>query len=431
MKYTIFLIILTVWSLCEVFSEEREYNITRIKGFQFAGGDFSQSLDEKVDQIMNKESDIPGLTTQKEIPHQIVVGHSQGGLKAMGYMQKMKNGYQENIDAVISVDSPIVGFAGLDAGYGVMRRRVLDSIKIFERGAAATLRPSTPVSTSMGKLYDEMPIEFKLNVFIYLYDTISKHFGGDGFPMKELFDTIINTIAPCDAIREITDMGPQSDFVRNNIQEKDVRTERYVKKRYLKPVIKWRFGVPHVYFLIKNDYGYRTNVTITSKVPDYAPIGHIVGTDNDPIRLSNDEDKEKNIRIVVSLAQVVFYHSAIRNESLALSFHWFPPIYNRFHTWARDSFRAADWCGNYKERWGDLIGGRNNDGFIAVATQTLPGTDPLYIRALKVDHARSNVPPEDQFFSEGDFGGEPLKKDIYGKNGRIVSILHDMNIEGF
>ncbi len=337
----------------------------------------------------------------------------------MGYINKMEdNGRLDQIDALVTVDSPIIGFAGFDYGYGNCRQQILNDLDKFRKGIAGVMS-ATLIGTYAALIYEAIGTENQLNFLLYFIDN---------FDMKDLIETIINEESPSSSIREITDMSRTSDFMVSNVRRTILLPYKVITGYHLEPVYtlqgsstNFRLQVVPEYEIYYRVQGIQTNHA------DINNIGHVVGTDNDPFSMLDYETREEVNDTRKELKEAL-EASKIANNVYAVAF-WLHGLYDYYKTKSRDCSRAASWLGNYKSEWGDLIGGDENDGFIAEHSQVLPGTPSTYVREVFIDHKRASPPSSSEVFQPQASFDDDKTADVYSNIGAIHSILDRMDVE--
>jgi len=354
----------------------------KIGGFDFKNANFSTAINAKAEKIK---------TDYNHIPNQVVLGHSQGGLTALGYIKKEKalavsQNRPSNVKAFISVDSPQVGFAGLDYGYDTLRARVLNAAAVHTNAVGSSLAV-IPVVGLLGDAYNSLPTTWQLNlIMIFLKD----------MPMHTLIDTVINksSAAAGTTIQEITDMGRASAYVKANVGYDTVTKVKYQSGTRSYLAVEWRtglWGIKYAVIVTRTEpvYSYYDRIDHIATFRNDIPIGHVVGTDNDPLRMTGDfESKARFIKDCVAVGYGV---AGAANTVMAVVTFPFGTNYYAFN--AANCFIGLDWTLNYVSKWGDIIGGQANDSFITQGSQVLPGTPGRFVVPIKVDHNRSTNDP--------------------------------------
>jgi len=355
----------------------------RIDGFCFAC-----EVKEFGIPIENKVTDI--MAAYKAVPNQVLLGHSQGGLKALGYakMEKAQANLEKrpsNIKAFISVDSPVTGFTGLDYGYDVMRTRVLSALGVHTRAVGSSIAV-LPLVGFLGNAYSLLPTTAQLNLVMLMTKDM---------PLAPLIDIVINkSSAEASAIQQITDMSRLSPYMAAYVGPTTLSKVRYIASYRSYLATEWRtglFGIKYLVIVTRTEpvYAYYDRYDFAPNFRSDIPIGHIVGTDKDPLRMALD--KEGSTRFIKDCITVGYSVAGSFNTALAITTFPLGTAYYTYH--AVNCFAGVAWSIDYVSNWGTIIGGQASDAFITQASQVLPGTPGDQVRHLQVDHNRSTHDP--------------------------------------
>lgn len=381
------------------FAQTKDVKI--VQGFNFNSSDFSTPLETKVQTHLDAQSGYQNA---------LVVGHSQGGLTGAGYVNKASG-----VRCFITVDSPIRGFSGLDGGYAKLRDKLFDHIRVHERAIGAVV-----FHPALTQGWYNFSTKEKLNLLLSIF--------GPNLEMRSLLQTVINKSSPDSSIREITDMGKSSDYVRQNVYDTWIEKVKYRSGWVTKWKIEFR-PWPYICHYQAPVYSYRDVEHYTNKLNPFlvanSLVGHVVGTDNDPLHM--DPGTESENREMMRTVKDVYNAAGATNVAAAvLSFPVGSPY---FANQADRAFRGARWIDNYKSEWGDILGGGDNDAFITVRSQTLPTTRSAYIRQVYVDHAHSTPPGEDKIKADN-FSHEGTRA-VWGEGGSVHQISNAMGHKYF
>ncbi len=361
---------------CRIFCND--VRIRKKNGFDFTSGSFSTPLATKVDKKF-KELEL--------VPNQVIAGHSQGGLTGLGYIKKEKaeacrQGRPSNVKAFISVDSPVRGFAGLDYGYDTMRNRMLDMIGVHTRALGSTLAV-IPATNLLGAAYSLLPTTWQLNLIMLFTEDME---------MQPLFDTLVNKgSGSAKDIQEITDMGRLSSYVGANVGPTKITPVKYQSgtRSYFTTRSRKVWGI-RIYYLVWETvpvYSYYDRYDFTPNFRNDIPIGHVVGTDKDPLRLAVDD--EEKLRTIKNCIGVGYGIAGGIHTAMSVATWPFGTVYFRYN--ANNCLWGVESTINYVSKWGNVIGGQTSDAFISEDSQVLPGKPSDYIRRLSIDHTRSTT----------------------------------------
>lgn len=413
---TLLILFLFIWS--SAFSED-----VKIWGFPFTDPNasvFAIPLINRVNEEYSRSVKINGIdSTQASIENQVVIGHSEGGLTSIGYVNQEYNlapheiiGYDKiglpiykvntKVKALITVDSPIMGFAGMDSGYSYMRQKVLDATGVNVRGLSSALMyvPGGILISSLTYL----PPDWQMSFLNWIIPT----------PFSPLISRLVQTPNANNDVQRIVDLGKGSTYVQANVGTWYIEKVRYQSGTGSYIAVNWYqgwLGIPYpvfstVYYPI---YAYYDRPIFTPKYRTDIPIGHVVGMDKDPLRMA--ESNEGTARVVIGVLATGEFVAGGIHSTFAVSTWPIGTALFAYHSF--NCYAGADWLSNYNTKWGDLIGGQASDGLITEGTQALPGTPQTYIRKLSVDHQRSGSDPR-----------------IWGDSGKINEIKTVMTALG-
>lgn len=316
------------------------------------GFDFKPPFNKGIYQEKVVEKAIPQHGKKN---NQIVIGHSQGGLTAIAYARR--DDVINKVKAVITVNAPVKGFEGFRDGYSAFRNKVLYDIKIHNRALSSAAN------------YAILPGVLSVKTENIMKELVKNT------DFSEIVDMALENERFTKDMQEIIDMNPKSDFMAEHIVDgeyvtygeiigwtkKQVGRSEWIDFPILKPYV--------VYKEYKNPY---------KKIEN--KLGHIVGTDNDPLNMM-DEKTRNDIKVLMSYIRISYATAeAFLKQKYMLTPWWWGEADN-----CKD---GKKWIDNYVKEWGDVLGGKNNDGFIAVNSQTLTNNKIEY----KTDHV-SAMPP--------------------------------------
>lgn len=362
----------------------------------------SSFVDENIGQVKNND---------------LIIGHSMGGLIAMGILNSLDETIKPS--GVITVDSPVAGWAGLDYGFDRVKANLVGVTAIHSRAISACVSACLPVESCNQVLALVLP-DYVAIGGTWLLGIIL-----DACDVTGLLSAIMNTTGNSSKALLIKDMGRASEYVRNNVQEYKEWYEKEVVNTIPWIGFEWRkkkIGWVYIAYLAVVSieipiYGDVKKTSVERKHRTDVPIGHVVGTDNDPLNMADDRRFIQNFLNGFGTAYTL---GAGANTVWAIAT---APLGSVFYGWqALQAANGAAWCFNYKDRWGDIIGGRQSDGFITTATQrTYYNTnDPEgvdYFRTIKIDHARS---------TPSSSSTDPLNYQVWGPEGLVDQIAKNM-----
>lgn len=381
-----------------------------IHGFNFGAPDQSY-YNRRLDSFVQENKAIQN--------NQLVIGHSMGGLITMGVLNAVE-GDTNQPSGIITVDSPVTGFAGLDHGFDRMKANVLDTAAVHTRGisAAVALCPLSVFGQALTIILPE-PVAFTgVAVTGALLDV---------FDETALVASIMSSSSTSNKASLIKDMAKASDYVKNNVQETKIWYEREIVGYKTELAIEWRskkvlfvtVSYPVIVTKTVPQYGNVQKSRVEVKHRTDVPIGHVVGTDNDPLRMAGSD--EGTYRTGITCLGVGYGVVAAANTAMAVATFPIGTAYYAYH--AVNATGATVWCADYKNKWGDIIGSRQSDAFIATSTQRTyynTNVDPkgsFYFATMKIDHARST--PDSS-------STDPLNYQMWGPDGLVHQVSKNM-----
>jgi len=196
-------------------------------------------------------------------------------------------------------------------------------------------------------------------------------------------------------LRQILDMVPNSDFIKENVSETvketkklklfDIPTIQFNKKKV------WFVWVYYPVVVWKPVYLYYDTYRDEMQFDDNLPVGYIVGTDSNTLGILNDPDnkvlglfgQESLVRAALNFAGDGFkVVEAIHNEATK----WLIGYLYNSPKYARDAGNAANMCYHIDDALNDLKMSPENDGFIAKESMYYPEkAHPTILRANAED----------------------------------------------
>jgi len=314
-----------------------------------------------------------------------IIGHSQGGLRALGYLTQLKkiNSNDVNdIDAVITVSGIVQGMQALEGGGGNLKWAIQNKVNIVAKGLAAAIGVFD---------FSGNPISFLLNwtitqgVFAVALDIV----------MACLLPKFFHDVWYDPELKyspQIRDMKPGSDYTRNNVleikkEEKKVKTGtrlvfewRYIIGKWTR--IKWYY--PHTEIVDV----YKTEVHIKEIKPKFdpnVPVGFIAGLNNRTLTMAEKDgepiydalyDGFKAFEIVFGVVEGAHILKSVKPFGLLSG----SPVY------AVDADKARKFCRNIDSEIRDIVGIKGKgDGFIALENQYIPSKIVVGNEPKKID----------------------------------------------
>lgn len=308
-----------------------------------------------------------------------VVGHSQGGLRALAfatYLQNNDAARLNNLQAVVTVSGIDQGLKALDGGLPAANAKIRRDVAILTDGVYGALNalPAVDFLLSLLKYFAGFgEREFnKLGWWIINF-ILDKHPGLSQWVKPALQAT---TAAAEQAILndycEIRDMIPQSDFIKQNVIESkpysyQVQTGTTRHLRWERETSRWGWK----YWALRWQYSpvYSTYIGYkhTSKLPENIPIGYIVGTKNNVLSMAGSE--EQDIRDKLNKAGTAF---AVAEGIHIVKCVGIFGLFTGSPRYAAACVKARDYCWNIDSRINDLLGSSEHDSLVAKESQYIP-----------------------------------------------------------
>lgn len=323
----------------------------------------------------------------------VIVAHSQGGVRALGFASK----YPQDTKAVITIGSPVKGHPML-LNPQTTKNKVNKAIEIVKNGASAVI----PVAG---------------DVTLGVVDQILKAAGYGGTVVDQLTNAILMSkvtgdSANLNSILEMAldpstqrfpglkDLSPNSDFITSRISPKIDHTYKTVKIHtgyewvWVKTDTKviqlgfTRIRIPIYGFRSVPTYAFKqvlTSTTVTPKLAKSTLVSFIRGTNNDPLSFVDASTRQSIKKVMADYVQAtraaetieaglgVIYAGVAVSAGLSLNFPLAIAAGGTsvlFYSYSDKAGRGAEWVENYKSSLGDILGDRDNDSFIPYKAQS-------------------------------------------------------------
>lgn len=363
-KFIIITIVIMLFTLVGSVSSQDTDTLLFLEGVGSSLGDVSVNNMPMADQVEYLNN------TYKNNGSQVVVGHSMGGLRALGYAGLKSD--DNDIKAAIAITAPVRGYSALSRGSNVLVAQLDSAYRTFDLGFRSF--------QSMGKN--------TLNSRTTMNKDIRDGLAGMGFSSEAGPAAMIEDML---ASSGIADLHPESDFIKNAISDIEYS---YIERRIFGRLIRVRIPGSGI---------------VDPKIKDTVYIGQIVGKQNHPRHLIVDHMGSDYLIPPVNLgplgefnvvsnnaalttghvlvwtqmatAQTYWTGRSAKERSLA-AIAWMNPFNrqpyhthteraNRYQKYAGYAADARSWMdpNALAQRWGDLLGQRQNDGFITVNDQ--------------------------------------------------------------
>ena len=310
-----------------------------------------------------------------------VVGHSQGGLRALAfatYLQNNDAARLNNLQAVVTVSGIDQGLKALDGGLPAANAKIRRDVEILTDGAYGVLNALPAVDILLSALKSFAGFDARqFNKFgWWLINLIlDKHPGLSQWVKPALQAT--TAAAEQDTLNkycEIRDMIPRSNFIQQNVIESEpysyqvqTGTTRHLGWKRVTNRWGWKYwALRWQYSPVYSTYiGYKH----TSKLPENIPIGYIAGTKNNVLSMAGS--KEQDIRNGLKWGGYIF--------AIAEGFHIakcvrIVGLFTGSPRYAAACVKAREYCWNFDSRVNNLLGSSEHDGLVAKESQYIPKT---------------------------------------------------------
>ena len=310
-----------------------------------------------------------------------VVGHSQGGLRALAfatYLQNNDAARLNNLQAVVTVSGIDQGLKALDGGLPAANAKIRRDVEILTDGAYGVLNALPAVDILLSALKSFAGFDARqFNKFgWWLINLIlDKHPGLSQWVKPALQAT--TAAAEQDTLNkycEIRDMIPRSNFIQQNVIESEpysyqvqTGTTRHLGWKRVTNRWGWKYwALRWQYSPVYSTYiGYKH----TSKLPENIPIGYIAGTKNNVLSIAGS--KEQDIRNGLKWGGYIF--------AIAEGFHIakcvrIVGLFTGSPRYAAACVKAREYCWNFDSRVNNLLGSPEHDGLVAKESQYIPKT---------------------------------------------------------
>jgi hypothetical protein len=292
-----------------------------------------------------------------------LIGHSMGGLTALGYAGHY---YQTNTDAYNKLEG-VITISGANKGASILRGGL----------PAALIRINQKATTLWGGLSGlinfAIPIPMLPGSSIPRSHAATRTFLNDRIlpsSHRVMNDAAINKVEGS-LYAQIRDLTPKSDYINNYVAQ---TTEKTFKKqtgtKTVNEVSPWSLliGVPIVTSKTEPVYTYYTVNEDTIKFGRNLPVGYIVGLKHNALSMAENEtaarDAMKNWGIAFRVGEAAYYSRISLTGGLSILIG----DLNR----AIDCRNAASICQNIDKEINSMLGSSEGDGFLAKSDQYIP-----------------------------------------------------------
>ena len=308
-----------------------------------------------------------------------VVGHSQGGLRALAfatYLQNNDAARLNNLQAVVTVSGIDQGIKALDGGLPAANAKIRRDAAILTEGVCGVVTNPvlTQVLLDVLAIFSISKINDLKNMWPEIWDFITKFhrmFGAWIHPALKA-----STPGKAQKILadygEIRDMIPRSNFIQQNV----IESKPYPYQ--VQTGITWHLGWEQVtnrwgwkYWALRWQkspvYSTYIGYEHTSKLPESIPMGYIAGTKSNVLSIAGS--KEQDIRKVLKAAGGVFAAAEAVHIAKCVGI---VGLFTGSPRYAAACVKAREYCWNFDSRVNDLLGSSEHDGLVAKESQYIP-----------------------------------------------------------
>jgi hypothetical protein len=334
-----------------------------------------------------------------------IIGHSQGGLRALGYIKQLKNKYPNDpnilndIDAVITISGIDQGLKMLEGGLPELKNRVSRKINIVGNGLRAVAVTAIDISTLFNAaggagtgdpllILAEGTVGFILETVGGTLLAIPRNNFAKAFSLvlsflpKEIQAYWITAWLTADAnlVPQIRDMIPGSKYISDNVVKKKPYPY-WGKTGNKKLACEWQstkilgIRIWYLWIGLVDEYALYTAYDSVPQFNTDVPVGFIAGLDSKTLNMIEDESVKKTVNDSMKVAETTF--------GVAQGWHiakCFGPVglVTGSVTYANDADKARRFIANFESEFNVLKGSNQNDGLVALENQYIPKsfTDP-------------------------------------------------------
>ncbi len=408
MKKIVFCTLFCACIFTSLFAEDAQSKATEFEGldasiktYKFDGFNFTAYKPSKIglEDIIEKEY-IFIKDNLKDNEKYAIVGHSQGGLRVLGFTNYVKEHNVDmfnNLSAVITVSGVDRGLKALEGGLTATNAKIKRDLQIINSGVIGLVAiiPGYDVVLNCGEIFgflkedDIYDIIFPIVSYVTLDDKNFKNW------LKPCLNTTSKTKEQevLENMGEIRDMIPRSNYIEKNVLESSsyvqkVQTGSKRRLGWKKVKNRWGWRYWALRWIYTPVYTYYTRYNYSSKLPTEIPIGYIVGLKNNTLDMLGNGDEIRRQVNQLGNAMDVGKKAHIFKCCLIWGLVSGSPRY------ARQCGRARDYCYNIDSNINKLLGSQENDGLVAKESQYIPkelhkkylGSDPCGYVTFDYNH---------------------------------------------
>lgn len=306
----------------------------------------------------------------------VLVGHSQGGLRALAFAKYAK----DRNSKLYSHIKGVITLSGIDQGLKLLannganfRYRFFADVGILTRGVLGCV-----AVIPGGDLFSN-----SLQYFIPIYDLGTSAIGyGIATAVLESIPETKNICTPVlsgnwDEYEQIKDMCPQSDFIKKYVIDKTFHYEKKESGSHTAYRVRWatkkvgwvRIKYPYIQKYTVTEYKNYEITTNNVKLDKNMNMAFLVGANNDTMSMVDDDSLRDGIDDGMEAASIVFTTGEVAHIARCACLGG---LVTGSVKYAYDCGKAAKWTRDYKGELNDLKGSDANDGLVACSDQSLP-----------------------------------------------------------
>ncbi len=327
----------------------------------------------------NKDSE--GTTTVvKSDEDYVIIGHSEGGLRALAYasyIEKYHPDEYSKLKGVITISGANKGFKALEGGIDVFKYKLYNMIDILANGLASLdiLNIMTP----------PQGVDFSSATLVYsLQDPVVRYFLNliPG-PLSNYIIPILSANNNYDNIAEIRDLVPFSRFANTYVADAKVE----IKKREVGTFAQLELlPLPHIAY--RSVYEYYT-VYYDEKIQfldENLPVAYIIGTDNDILNMIGESSPEATTAIevlAIGFENAEIYYSVLNYSTLGLA-----NLFTDASRLQRNARRAKEMFKDFNASMYGLLGSPKNDCLLAKESMYYEKGTILGVKEVDKNHEK-------------------------------------------
>ena len=352
--------------------------VINFTGFSFKN--YDPGKDSDLTKILEKDSKIIAENWAGIDEKYAVVGHSQGGVRALAYANVLKQKAEQETDpemkakyqhaynhlgAVITVSGIDKGIKALEGGFGPIKSRIMEDVNILYNGIDALFHCEQILGTFLW--------DFSRLLMLTADDSLNLHDRNNFvdivlgfFPhnMKVYLRKAMNECNP-DEMKEIRDMMPYSDFIADNVA--DFHAEIKKVEDGGESVIEWRtkkIGWLRIPYFVKVYYPhYKVYTEYTEnklKLDDEIPVAYIVGKNNEVFSAYPEaEGWVTALKVTMGVTAGIHIVKSVCLVGLLMNSI-------NYANYAQDAYH---WLDNINDEIGERLGSGENDCVVAAESQ--------------------------------------------------------------